>query len=215
MLTPLAHLPSNARRLAIAGALALSLAAAPASAAAAQWTGSVQAEDQFRYIMFSAADGSSTMNATTDDYRRAQALRAPGQALLYFRQDGAAYVIRDPAFLRQADALFEPQRVLGRRQGELGRQQGELGRRQGALGREQGRLGALQANARPREAAELGRQQGELGRRQGELGAQQGELGRRQGELGRQQAIAGRAATARLRVLVAEAIQRGLAQRVN
>jgi bla regulator protein BlaR1 len=177
--------------------------------------GTVQSADRQSYVLFASDSDSVSMSGSTDDIRRARAVRNGQEALLYFRQGSDVYVIRDPATLRQAKAILKPQEDLGARQGELGRRQGELGRRQGELGAEQGRLGALQANSPPREAAELGRQQGELGRRQGELGAQQGELGRQQGELGREQARLARIAQEKIKVLLADAIRRGVAQRVN
>jgi bla regulator protein BlaR1 len=202
------ELMNNRRRIALAGLAALSASAlsVPQLAAAA---------DHASYILFSPGSESITMSGSTDDLGRARALRRGDEPLLYVREDGAAYIIRDPATLAQARELFRPEEELGLRQGELGRRQGELGRRQGELGAEQGRLGALQANATPREAAELSAQEGELGRRQGELGAQQGELGRQQGELGREQARLAHIAQEKLEVLVADAIRRGLAQRVD
>ena len=47
------------------------------------------------------------------------------------------------------------------------------------------------------------------------LGEQQGELGRQQGELGREQARLADIARGQIRVLIDDAIRRGLAQRVN
>ena len=170
--------------------------------------------DRLSYVLMTG-DGSNMMSGSMDDIRSARSLQMGAAPMLYVRQDGVAYVIRDPVVLRRAEAIMAPQQELGRRQGELGAQQGELGRRQGELGREQGRLGAMMADARVREVAELGRQQGELGRRQGELGRQQGELGRQQGELGKLQARMAKLAQPKIRALVADAIRRGLAQRVN
>ena len=157
----------------------------------------------------------STMSGSTDDFRRAEAFRSGDAPLLYFRENGAAYVIRDATLLSRAEAIMKPQQELGARQGELGAQQGELGRRQGELGTEQGRLGARMADSTPRQMGELGRQQGELGRRQAELGQQQAALGRRQAELGREQARLAKLAQPQFRALVAEAIRRGLAKRVD
>jgi bla regulator protein BlaR1 len=193
----------------------LRISVAALSALAMSIPSTATAGDRTSYVLFSPGSESISMSGSTDDMSRARALRRGSEALLYVREDGAAYVIRDPATLAQAQELFRPEEELGARQGELGQRQGELGRRQGELGAEQGRLGALQANATPREQAELGAQQGELGRRQGELGAQQGELGRQQGELGREQARLAQIAQEKLQVLVAEAIRRGLAQRVD
>jgi hypothetical protein len=186
----------------------LLLAIAPAQSVSAE------SADRLSYVLMTG-DDSNMMSASTDDIRRARSLRAGDAPLLYVRQDGVAYVIRDPAILRRAEAIMAPQQELGRRQGALGEQQGELGRRQGKLGAEQGRLGAMMADARVRELGELGRQQGELGRQQAALGAQQAALGRKQAELGREQARLAKLAEPQLRALVADAIQRGVAQRVD
>jgi hypothetical protein len=186
----------------------LLLAVAPVQAATAA------PADRISYMLVTG-NGSSMMSGSSDDFRRADSLRIGKAPLLYVRQDGVGYVIRDPAILRRAEAVMAPQQELGRRQGVLGAQQGELGRRQGALGAQQGRLGALMANARMREMGELGRQMGDLGRRQAALGEQQAALGRRQAELGQQQARLAELAQPQIRALVAEAIRRGLAQRVD
>ena len=188
----------------------LALLANPAVAASSAETG-----DGIRYVFIAQGKGSSTMSASVEDIKRATSLRAGQEALLYIRDHGSAYVIRDAETLRRAEEIFRPQEIVGAQQGELGRKQGELGKRQGELGRQQGELGRQQAEAPPRLAAELGRKQGELGRRQGELGAQQGELGRQQGVLGKEQARLAREANVKIRALLAEAIQRGAARRVN
>ena len=192
----------------------LALATASLPALAAQTT-EYNSGNRLSYVLMTGDDHHSMMSGSTDDYNRARALRAGNAPLLYVRQDGAAYVIRDAAILRRAEAIMAPQQELGRRQGELGRQQGALGRQQGALGAEQGRLGRMMADARVRELHELGQQQGELGRRQGVLGAQQAALGQRQAVLGREQARLAALAEPQFRALLDEAIRRGLAQRVG
>ena len=192
----------------------LALAMAPLPALAAGST-QIYSDNRLSYVLMTGDDHHSMMSGSTDDYNRARALSAGNAPLLYVRQDGGAFVIRDAAILRRAMAIMAPQQELGRRQGELGKQQGALGRQQGALGREQGRLGRMMADARLREIGELGRQQGELGRQQGALGAQQAALGQRQAALGREQARLAEQARPQFRALVAQAIQRGLAQRVN
>lgn len=192
----------------------LLLAVAPAQSVGADTVHSVSS-DRLSYVLLTGNDGSAMMSGSTDDITRARALRAGNAPLLYVREDGAAYVIRDAAILRRAEEIMRPQRELGNRQGELGKQQGELGRRQGALGKEQGRIGRMMADARVRELGELGRQQGELGRQQAALGNQQAELGRRQAELGRQQARLAELAQPQFRALVDEALRRGAAQRLQ
>ena len=191
------------------------LSAAPLLAPPAAVAGTVQSAQRTSYVLFAADSDSVSMSGSSEDIRRARGLRNGREPLLYFRDGAAAYVIRDPATLRQAKAIFKPQEDLGLRQGELGRRQGALGRKQAELGAEQARLGVLQASSPPRSAAALGRQQGELGRRQGELGRQQGELGRQQGELGREQARLARIAQDRIKALVMDAVRRGTAQRIR
>jgi hypothetical protein len=203
----------NARRIAVAALASLSGAALlhPSTAAAE----TELASGRMTYVLFSPGSESLSMSGSMDDVRLARSLRTGDEAMLYVRKDGATYVIRDSATLAKAREIFKPQEEMGARQAELGSRQAELGARQARLGAEQARIGLLQAEAGSREQAELGRQQGELGRQQGELGEQQGELGRQQGELGRQQARLGRVAQEQLRALVADAIGRGVAQRVN
>jgi hypothetical protein len=205
-------MPAKAHRpaLAVLAALCASVIAADPSAASA-----VHSTDRSSYVFLSPGSRSSTMSGSMDDMRRAQALRSGREGLLYVRQAGVAYVIREAATLRRAEALFEPQRALGAQQAELGKRQAALGERQGRLGAEQGRLGRLQAASAPRRAGEFGRQQSELGRQQGELGRQQGVLGQQQGALGREQARLARIAGSKLQALVADAIRRGVAQRMD
>lgn len=174
-----------------------------------------QTGDRTAYVLLTAGSQSSTMSGSTDDLRRARALRVGREGLLYVRQDGAAYVIRDPSTLRRAEAIFAPQRAMGARQAELGSRQAALGSRQAALGAQQARLGALQANAAPGRADGLARQQDALGRQQDALGRQQDVLGRQQDALGREQDRLGREARARLGALLADAIRSGVARRAD
>src|SRR4028119_1583141 len=93
--------------------------------------------DGSSYVLLSAKDrGASTINGDYRDYARAQALRVGDAPLLYARQGGSAYVIRDAAVIARAQEIMRPQQELGGLQGALGAQQGELGRRQGELGRQ-------------------------------------------------------------------------------
>ena len=174
-----------------------------------------ESADGLSYVLVTGKDGSSMMSGSSADFRRAEAYRSGDGPLLYVRQDGVGYLIRDAAFLRRAEAIVAPQQELGRRQGALGDQQGELGRRQGKLGAEQGRLGARMADSTPRQMSELGEQQAALGRQQAQLGEQQAALGRQQAELGKQQAHLAELAKPQFRALVADAIKRGVAQRVD
>jgi hypothetical protein len=182
----------------------------PSAAASAS-----ERSDRLSYVLMTAGSDSSTMSGSTDDLRRARSLRSGREGLLYFRQGRAAYVIRDAAMLRHAESIFEPQQALGARQAELGSRQAALGEQQARLGEQQARLGRQQADAPPVRAQELGRRQAALGRQQDALGAQQEILGREQAALGREHHGLARAADAKFRLLLAEALRRGLAQRVD
>jgi len=198
----------NRRRIPFAGLAALSALAMTVPQAAT-------AADHVAYVLFSPDSDSVSMSGSTQDINRARALRTGKESLLYVRQGGAAYVIRDPATLSAARALFAPQEQLGAQQAELGSRQAALGSRQAALGAQQARLGARQANARPSEQDELGREQDALGRQQDALGQQQDALGRQQDALGREQDRLAHIADDKLEALVMDAIRRGLAQRVD
>lgn len=214
MIELLTNMPRNYRRLALAALAALAvptLLVQPSAVAASR----DQSADRTSYVLIAAGNGSSTMSGSTDDLRRARSLRSGREALLYVRDGGAAYVIRDAATLRQAEAIFAPQNALGDQQGELGDRQSALGERQSRLGMQQAELGSQQAYASPKRAEALGRQQEALGRQQDELGRQQNELGRQQEALGREQERLADEANARIRALVEEAVQRGVAQRVD
>jgi hypothetical protein len=189
--------------------LLIALAPIPAAAALAH------PADTMSYVLFDAGGTDTMTMGSSDDFDRARAYRAGGAPMLYVRDGGHAYVIRDAALLRRANAIVEPQRKLGERQGELGKQQGALGDRQEALGDRQGQLGQAMANARVSDLPDLGRLQAQLGRQQADLGAQQAALGARQADLGRQQAELAEQAKPQFRALVADAIQHGLAQRVD
>ena len=201
-------LVSNRRRIALITIAALSslVMGLPTAAAAA---------DHASYVFFAPGSDSTSMSGSVDDIERARGLRVGSEALLYVRQGGARYVIRDPATLREANAIFKPQAEMGARQAELGSRQAELGSKQAALGAKQARLGSLQADARPSEQAELGRQQDELGRQQDVLGQQQTVLGEQQSALGREQDRLGRIARDKFDALLADALKRGVAQRID
>lgn len=204
---------NTCRRMALALSSALlgfAMLAFPAAVAAS----AAESANRTSYVLFAEGDRSTSMSGNTEDLRRARALRVGTEALLYVRDGSGAYVIRDPATVRQARAVFEPQEKLGAQQAELGSRQAALGGRQAALGAQQAQLGAQQAAA-PRRAVALSGQIHELGRQQAALGQQQAELGRQQSALGQQQQRLAREAHAKIRALLADALRRGLAQRVN
>jgi hypothetical protein len=167
------------------------------------------------YVLFTPGSQDISMSGSMDDVRRARSFRSGGDGVLYVRQGGSAYIIRDAATLRSAQALFEPQKALGARQGELGSRQASLGQQQARLGAQQAAIGLRHAGSSPREDEALARQQDDLGRQQNALGQQQTALGRQQTELGREQERLSRIAEEQLHTLFGDAIRSGLAQRVE
>jgi beta-lactamase regulating signal transducer with metallopeptidase domain len=158
-----------------------------------------------------ASASSDSGSSFVDSLRR----NFPGD-FIWFIRDGKAYIIRDPAAIKQAMDFFAPAQALGRQQEELGKQQEALGAKQEALGAKQEALGEQMEKVRvkiPDMTAELEKLQaelkklgsdgtqedlgriqekiGEIQERIGELqsraGEQQGELGKQQGALGEEQ----------------------------
>jgi hypothetical protein len=205
--------PRMSRRIATLASLAVlagALISPPSLAADAG-----RSAGAWAYVLFTPGSPDVSMSGSMDDVRRARSLRSDGEGVLYVRQGGSAYVIRDAAALRRAQALFEPQKALGARQGELGSRQAALGQQQSRLGAQQAELGRRQAGTSPRDAEALARQQDDLGRQQTALGQQQNTLGQQQNELGREQDRLGRIAEDQLHTLLGDAIRSGLAQRVD
>jgi hypothetical protein len=206
-------IPRRSRRIAALASLAVlagALISPPSFAAEAG-----RSPGSWAYVLLDPGSSDISMSGSMDDVRRARSFRAGGEGVLYVRQGGSAYVIRDAATLRKAQALFAPQKALGARQSELGSRQSALGQQQSRLGAEQARIGLRQASNSPREAEALARQQDDLGRQQNALGQQQSALGRQQNELGREQERLSRIAEDQLRTLFGDAIRSGLAQRVD
>jgi len=158
-----------------------------------------------------ASASSDSGSSFVDSLRR----NFPGD-FIWFIRDGKAYIIRDPAAIKQAMDFFAPAQALGREQEELGKQQEALGAKQEALGAKQEALGEQMEKVRvkiPDMTAELEKLQAELkklgsdgtqedlgriqekigeiqeriGELQSKAGEQQGELGKQQGALGEEQ----------------------------
>jgi beta-lactamase regulating signal transducer with metallopeptidase domain len=144
----------------------------------------------------------------------------PGD-FIWFIRDGKAYIIRDPATIKQAMDFFAPSQALGRQQDELGNQQEALGAQQETLGARQEALGEQMEKVRvqiPDMTAELQKLEAELkklgtdgtpddlsriqekiseiqeriGELQSKAGEKQSELGEQQGALGEEQGKLGK-----------------------
>jgi hypothetical protein len=148
------------------------------------------------------------------DFPRVSALRDKyGPDFFYFRANGADYIVTDRATLKQIDALFEPQRELGRKQADLGDKQAALGSKQAELGARQAQIGAAQgATNDSRTQERLSKNQEELSRRQETLSREQQSLSEIQSDLGAKQEEFGRAIREKLGSLTKEWIRSGLAK---
>lgn len=112
------------------------------------------------FIYFRGPD-QTTMSGDIADIARARRYQHGDEPMIWFRRDGAEWVIDDRALLDRVDELWDPMRRLGAQQAELGTSQAYLGAQQAALGSSQ---------------AELGQQQAALAAKQAELGAQMARL---------------------------------------
>jgi beta-lactamase regulating signal transducer with metallopeptidase domain len=80
----------------------------------------------------------------------------------------------------------------------------QIGKVQSEMGELQSEMGEIQSHA--------GDQQGKLGEEMGALGEKQGQLGEQQGELGRQQAELAEKASREMKLLLEDAVKKGIAQ---
>lgn len=178
---------------------------------------------------------SMSIRASVADLEEAKALQDKlAGDVLWVRRNGQEYVIRDTATLESAHALFSRQAEIGREQREIGERQRQLGKQQRAIGQEQTRIGRMQRDVgvrrqtdraegepdqiepepgpRGEEQRRLKAEQDRLGEQQASLGAEQHELGARQQELGAERAKLSHGLEDRFRVLVDEALAKGLGQ---
>jgi bla regulator protein blaR1 len=121
-------------------------------------------EREMNYVLF-LDDHHTNMSGSMRDVEIARRHRRNGERMLWFRQAGKEYVVRDPAVIDQVLNLWAPVNVIGDQQGKVGARQGEIGAKQGEIGERQGRVGV---------------EQGVIGAKQGTIGAQQGSLAARE-----------------------------------
>ncbi|HEY3949602.1 hypothetical protein [Phenylobacterium sp.] len=171
--------------------------------------------DHTSYLLFAEGSRSIDVSGSTGEAGRARASRIGLEAMLYVREGAAAYVIRDPATLRRARALFVSEDALGAQQTALSSQQATLSKLQTELAREQDRLSHLQSHAAPSDAADLTREQNALGRDVNELGRVINSLGRDISILGGSQDQLAEDARMEFQDLFAEALRRGVARRID
>jgi len=126
--------------------------------------GKQQKEREINYVLF-LDDHHTNMSGSTRDIELARRHRRTGERLLWFRQAGREYVVRDASVIDQVVNLWAPVNVIGDEQGKVGARQGEIGARQGEIGQRQGRVGS--------EQGVIGAKQGTIGDRQGRLAARE------------------------------------------
>jgi beta-lactamase regulating signal transducer with metallopeptidase domain len=119
---------------------------------------------EMNYVLF-LDDHHTNMSGSTRDIETAGRHRRNGERLLWFRQAGREYVVRDASVIDQVVNLWAPVNVIGAEQGQVGARQGEIGARQGEIGLRQGRVGT--------EQGVIGAKQGAIGERQGQLAARE------------------------------------------
>ncbi|MEO7730036.1 MAG: hypothetical protein ABIY55_03620 [Kofleriaceae bacterium] len=220
---------------------ALGLTQAPHVAAADPRPPATADERDLNYVYFRDADHTS-MSGDTKDIERARKFQQGKQPVLWFRDSGQEYIVRDPDTLVQLDAIWKSVRETGDAQGKLGTQMGELGTQQGQIGSHQGLIGTRQGTLAIREAAldmrasndalspadkaELDKQRRALRQHQRDLdkemraleppmkalGDQMAVLGRQMEALGQKMEAASHKAMAETRAMLRRAIAAGLAK---
>ena len=177
-------------------------------------------------------DNEVTMAGHSDDIRTARTLQQGKAPVLWIREDGKQYIVRDAATVQRVKAAHAPVEALGAQQGKLGEQQGALGERQGDLGVKQGELGVKMAaiaterasaalqGSRARDAEidrrmdALAQEQEALARQQEVLSRQQEPLARQQEALSRRQVAATEQMQREVKRLLDDAIRSGKAQQL-
>ena len=220
---------------------ALGLTQAPRAAAADPRPPAAAAERDLNYVYLRDADHTS-MSGDMKDIERARRFQQGSQPVLWFRDGGQEYIVRDPDTLAQLDAIWKPVHETGEAQGKLGTQMGGLGTQQGQIGSHQGLIGTRQGTLAVRESvldmrassealsaadkAELAKQRRALRQQQRELdkemraleapmkalGDQMAVLGRQMEVLGQKMEAASHKATAETRALLRRAIAAGVAK---
>lgn len=215
--------------------LALTSAAATAQAAP-------PAAHADSYMLLRDADTITMMSGDIHEIEHVKKLRqTPSERLIWFRLGGSEYVIRDPATIAQAEAIWKLVQQLGNEMGKLGGEQGKLGAKQGEVGAQLGALGArmgqlgselgqleMRDPATKAERKELRKRRHALKHEMRDLEAQMdamqaqispyegpmNDLGKQMDALGKRMEAASKKASAETDALFARAIASGTAKRI-
>ncbi|HVQ54491.1 MAG TPA: hypothetical protein VMT25_04890 [Thermoanaerobaculia bacterium] len=201
------------RAISAAGLLCAGLATAPAALAHGR-------EDAY---ILSFGNSTTVSSVSIDEYANLPGKRSAD--FLWFRRAGKAYVVEDPATLKEARALFAPLRALDperedlrRRQEALDEKEQELDQREDEVDR---RLDVDSDDdddaVGPRSLSdadqhELEREMSEIRARQREVQAADRDLERVERDLDAREDEIEREAEAKLWALIDEAIQKGVAR---
>lgn len=179
----------------------------------------------YAYALFDRSNGNLTIaiHASPADRAAAERLHADDAPMFWFRRGSHAYVIRDPAYVARARALYAPVRDYWRDAGRLeGAQWSLKGPLEGLADWQrdvQAQRRELLADpgqpAAKERLADLDRQQREIGTRMTELRRQLAELQPQLDALARQKQQLAAQADRQASALVDEALAKGLAQQVD
>jgi len=136
-----------------------------------------QAGKDDAYALVSAADkGMSVTGDGTDWQSLAQVRRTVGGDFLWFRDDGKAWYVQDPAVLAKVRAAWAPVNRLGDQMNEYGKEMTQHGKAMDGLGKDMSQAAAGMRLDQDRMQA-LQRSMNALGSEMGRLGAQMAEAG--------------------------------------
>jgi hypothetical protein len=147
------------------------------------------------WVIFRGGNDSATMSGTMSDVERAKRLRRGDETLLYARRGDAAFVVRDPAILGRALALYQPMEPLQKRMEGKGRVMEVLGKKMKTLS---GKMVAGPVADHERYGVQMQA-----------LGEVMEKLGEEQRVLGEEMQKVAEDAERRLKVLLDEAIRTG------
>jgi beta-lactamase regulating signal transducer with metallopeptidase domain len=187
---------------------------------------SVERGDAARSFIF-FSDDIHVMNGNASDFRRAEAARAGGEELVWYRDGDKAWVLRDPAYIKRIHAAFQRSAVPADNQAVSADKQAELDRRQAVLNEQMAKLSERQAELAVKESdptgptdraayaaghAAIAKEQAAVAQKMAEIGQARAAQGKVQAEWGRRQAEAARQASNEVNAILAEAIRNKAAQ---
>ena len=126
---PLATLPADVELEQPRASSSPSMAPVPDTGDSAEPEQRLENDLEFVYL---PDNGTTTMSSRTEDVGRARHYQRGDEPLLWFRDGGHEYVVRDPGVLREVVDLWDPVIRIGGEQGRIGAQQGAIGARQGS-----------------------------------------------------------------------------------